>query len=88
MHGLIKKMKDDLKVVIEQTIQCLRDTNLIQTVYLNGRPNLSQHDKERLICAMGKNTVLVQALLRMGDFKAGGLGVSRQLNLLKEDPVL
>lgn len=85
IQALLSGMRDDLRVVIEQTIQCLRDANLVQSVYQDGRASLSNRDRELLVAAMQRQPVLVQALVRMGDFKAGGLGVSRQISTLKQE---
>ena len=52
---------------------------------MGGKPSLSQRDKEILASAMSRNITLVQSLIRLGDFKSGGLGVSKRVQLLQEE---
>lgn len=52
-------MRNDLKDVIEYTIQSLRETGILQHAYMGGKPSLSQRDKEILASSMGRNITLV-----------------------------
>ena len=78
-------MKEDLKVVITGTVECLKECGLLDSFYQNDVISLTPQNKQLLCDKMAENQQLAQALVRMGQQKANAGNGSIRLPLLKKD---
>ncbi|CAL6077046.1 Conserved_hypothetical protein [Hexamita inflata] len=79
----IQNMKEDLKIVIQGTIETMRELGLLDSFYQNENIILRDETKRELCEKLSQNQMLVQSLIRMGQQKTQ-VG-SMKLPLLKKD---